>query len=84
MHLRVLFLLSCGLINSESMACDNTESGDVQSDRILTPLLGACVSIELSVLVEVSQRSVMLSNEVSVIPLAGAHSQSLIDPGLRG
>ena len=49
------------------MACDNTESGDVQPDRILTPLLGACVSIELSVLVEVSQRPVMLPNEVSVV-----------------
>ena len=55
------------------MSCDNTESGDVQSDRILAPLLGACVSIEFSVLAEVSQRSVMLSTEISVvIPLAGA------------
>ena len=67
------------------MACDNTESGDVQSDRILAPLLGPCVSIEFSLLGEMSQRSVILSTEVSVaIPLAGAHSQSLICPGLRG
>ena len=56
-----------------ALSCDNTESGDVQSDRILAPLLGACLSIEFSVLAEESQRSVMLSTEISVIILlAGA------------
>ena len=66
------------------MVCDNTESGDVQSDRILTPLLGECVSIEFSLLAEVSQRSVIFSTEVSVaIPLAGAHSRSFWIKGVN-